>query len=52
MDLGSLWKLNAFLGDIKESVRKNEANVFYYEIFVKRNDGLEWILEKRYSQFR
>jgi len=49
MDFGSLWKINAYILTIKENVRKNSSNVFFYEILVKRNDGLEWILEKRYK---
>jgi hypothetical protein len=54
MDQASLWKLKATIYDIEE-VPANEffcVCSFYYKVLLQRNDGLEWRIRKRYSDFR
>lgn len=52
MDIGSLLKLNACIVSIEEIDRVGKPNVFYYNIVVSRNDGLTYLVKRRYKQFR
>lgn len=54
-DVKQLYKLNCDVISIKETKEGgvfSDKNVFYYELFVKRQDGLAWRIQRRYKQIR
>lgn len=53
MDKQSLWKINATILELKEINDEYilPISLFYYLILIKRNDGFEWMVKKRYSDF-
>ncbi|EAR82693.1 PX domain protein (macronuclear) [Tetrahymena thermophila SB210] len=52
MDIGSLLKLTALIISIEEVDRAGKPNIFVYNIAVTRNDGLTYLVKRRYKQFR
>ncbi|KAL4426921.1 hypothetical protein ABPG74_012921 [Tetrahymena malaccensis] len=52
MDIGSLLKLNALIISVEEVDRAGKPNIFVYNIAVTRNDGLTFLVKRRYKQFR
>ncbi|KAL4465355.1 hypothetical protein ABPG72_016756 [Tetrahymena utriculariae] len=52
MDIGSLLKLNTLIISVDEVDRLGKPNIFVYNITVTRNDGLTYLVKRRYKQFR
>ena len=54
MDQASLWIIKATIYEIEEVSEKEffKVSSFYYKVLLQRNDGLEWRIRKRYSDFR
>ena len=51
-DHAYLWAIKAVITGIKEDAFNSSLPIFYYLIKLKRNDGLEWQVSRRYSEFR
>ncbi len=52
MDYGSLFKFTAKIVGIKREKRFIKPDIFYYEVLMQRNDGLKWIIKRRYKAIR
>ena len=53
VDHVTIFDLNATVVEVKQCREENRLHLTYftYVILVTRNDGLQWIIERRYSEF-